>query len=93
MNDVDNNLYYKKHMLNLQPSLLNFGLKKRKWATVTGTGILCLIIAETETIISAVTGLLVTAFVTTDLSQEYQSSLPTHSGCQESQCNLVLKIH
>ena len=58
MNDVDNNLYYKKHMLNLQPSLLNFGLKKRKWTAVTGTDILCLIIAET--IISAVTGLLVT---------------------------------
>ena len=36
-----------------QPSLLNFGLKKRKWTAVTGTGILCLIIAET--IISAVT--------------------------------------
>ena len=68
MNDVDHNLHYKKHMLNLsailnheegeQPSLLNFGLKKRKWTAVTGTGILCLIIAET--IISAVTGSLVT---------------------------------
>ena len=39
-----------------------------------------------ETIISAVTGLF-PAFVTKDLSQEDQSSLPTHSGCQESQGN------
>ena len=56
-----------------------------------GTGILCLIIAET--IINAVTGLLVTCLCKTDLSQKDQSSLPTHSGCQESQGNLVLKIH
>ena len=63
MNDVDNNLNYKKHMLNLpailnheeeRATILNFGLKKRKWTAVTGTGILCLIIAEP--IISAVTG-------------------------------------
>ena len=33
------------------------------------------------------------AFVTTDLSKEDQSSLPTHSECQESQGILVLKIH
>ena len=40
-----------------------------------------------------VTGLLVTCLCTTDLSQEDQFFLPTHSGCQESQGNLVLKIH
>ena len=94
MNDVYNNLHYKKHMLNLpailnheereQPSLLDFGLKKRKWTAVTGTGILCLIISET--IISAVTGLLVTCLCNIRLVSE-------HSGRQESQSNLVLKIH
>ena len=68
MNDVGHNLHYKKHMLNL-PAILNheeeratilaeLWFKKRKWTAVTGTGILCLIIAET--IRSAVTGLLVT---------------------------------
>ena len=50
MNDVDNNLQYKKHMLNLSAILnheeeratilVNFGFKKRKWTAVTGTGIL-----------------------------------------------------
>ena len=56
-NDVDNNLHYKKHMLNL-PAILNheeeratnfaeLWLKKRKWTAGTGTGIFCLIIAET----------------------------------------------
>ena len=68
MNDVDNNLHYKKHMLNLlailnheeerATFLAELWFKERRWTAVTGTGILCLIIAET--IISAVTGLLVT---------------------------------
>ena len=71
-----------------QPSFLNLGLKKRKWTAVTGTGILCLILAET---IISVTGLLLTC--NNRLVLEDQFSLPIHSGCQESQDNLVLKIY
>ena len=37
--------------------------------------------------------LLVTCLCNNDLSREYQSSSPTHSGYQESQDNLVLKTH
>ena len=62
MNDVDNTLHYKKHMLNLpaiKTILTELWFKeKRKWTAVTSKAILCLIIAETS--ISPVTGLLVT---------------------------------
>ena len=56
MNDVVNNLHY-------QEAHAQFACQERatilaEWTAVTGMGILCLLIAET--IISAVTGVLVT---------------------------------
>ena len=83
MNDVDHNLHYKKHMLNL-PAILNH---EEERATIlaeltagTGTDILCLIIAET--IISVVTGLLVTCLCNNRLI----------SGRTNVLCQLILDV-
>ena len=45
MKDVDNNLHYKKHMLNLS-AILNH--EDERATILAGTGILCLITAETN---------------------------------------------
>lgn len=77
MKDVDNNLHYKKHMLNL-PAILDHEeeratilaelcvLKKTKWTAVTGACILCLIITETIISVVRIVSYTLSAFVKTD---------------------------